>query len=80
MLYNKVECPTCGNLITVKAVREPQKCPLCKRPFKVIIKRRNKNGKKAKYQWKAEVVNHHEYYAERRRALLLQSVNESQER
>lgn len=42
MLYNKVECPTCGNLITVKAVREPQKCPLCKRPFKVILKRRNK--------------------------------------
>lgn len=80
MLYNKVECPTCGNLITVKAVREPQKCPLCKRPFKVIIKRRNKNGKKAKYQWKAEVVNHHEYYKERRRALLLQSVNESQVR
>lgn len=77
MLYNKVECLTCGNLITVKAVREPQKCPLCKRPFKVILKRRNKNGKKAKYQWEAEIVDHDEYYAERRMALLLQSVNES---
>ena len=74
--YNKVECPTCGNIITAKAVIEPQKCMWCKRPFKVIIKRRNKNGKKAKYQWETEVVDHNEYYAERRRALFLQSINE----
>lgn len=80
MLYNKINCPICGNLITVKAVREPQKCPLCKRPFKVILKRRNKNGKRAKYLWETEIVDHNEYYAERRRALLLQSIDESKER
>ena len=80
MLYNKINCPTCGNLITVKAVREPQKCPLCKRPFKVILKRRNKNGKRAKYDWETEIVDSNKYYAERRRALLLQSIDDSKER
>lgn len=57
MMYNQIECPTCGNTVTAKSVDEPQKCKWCRRLFKVNIIRKNKEGKKAKYNWTAEPVD-----------------------
>ena len=34
-MYNRIECPICGNEVVVKLVKEPQKCKWCKRFFKV---------------------------------------------
>lgn len=31
MIYRRVECPHCGNEITVKSVPEAQKCQWCRR-------------------------------------------------
>lgn len=57
MMYKQIECPTCGNEITAKSVDEPQKCRYCRRLFKVKVTKRNKNGKKNKYNWSVEFVD-----------------------
>lgn len=56
MLYRIVDCPTCGNEITISS-NEMQKCKWCKRWFRVTIKRLNKIGKKAKLKWIVEAVD-----------------------
>ena len=46
MIYKNIECPTCGNEIRAKfSKKTTQRCPMCKREFKVEIK--GKKGKKA---------------------------------
>lgn len=57
MIYKQIECPTCGNETTAKSVEEPQKCRWCRRLFKVTLTRRNKQGKKNKYNWSVEPVD-----------------------
>ena len=57
MMYKQIECPTCGNTTTAKSVDEAQKCKWCRRLFKVKVTRRNKAGKKAKFDWSAEPVD-----------------------
>lgn len=57
MMYKQIECPTCGNTTTAKSVPEAQKCRWCRRLFKVNVKRRNKEGRKGKYDWSAEPVD-----------------------
>lgn len=57
MMYNEIECPTCGNTTKAKSIDEPQKCRWCRRLFKVKITRRNKEGKKPKFTWDAEPVD-----------------------
>ncbi len=50
MIYRKVDCPHCGNEITVKRVREGQKCEWCRRLVKATFYQKRK-GKK----WFVEV-------------------------
>ena len=57
MMYKQIECPTCGNTTTAKSVSEAQKCKWCRRLFKVNVTRRNKEGRKGKYDWSAESVD-----------------------
>lgn len=57
MMYKQIECPTCGNTTTAKSVPEAQKCKWCRRLFKVKVTRRNKEGKKGKFDWSAEPVD-----------------------
>lgn len=57
MMYKQIECPTCGNVTTAKAIKEPQKCRWCRKLFKVIVTRRNKEGKRGKYDWEVEPVD-----------------------
>ena len=54
MMYRDIECPVCGNTTEAKSIREPQKCTWCKRYYKVDIVKRNKEGKKVKFDWFAE--------------------------
>lgn len=49
MVYREAICPHCGNEVTVKNVKEGQKCKWCRRLIKAIFKRK-KNGK-----WMLEV-------------------------
>ena len=44
MLYRQDICPHCGNEITVKGIKEEQKCKWCRRPF--IAKFKKNKGKK----------------------------------
>lgn len=53
MMYESIECPTCGNVTTAKSIDEPQKCRWCRRLFKVRVMRRG--GKK--FDWEAEAVD-----------------------
>ena len=53
MMYVNIECPTCGNVTTAKAIDEPQKCRWCRRLFKVHVMRRG--GKK--FDWEVEAVD-----------------------
>lgn len=57
MMYKQIECPTCGNTTTAKSVPEAQKCKWCRRLFKVNVLRRNKEGRKGKYDWLVEPVD-----------------------
>lgn len=57
MMHNEIECPVCGNTIIAKSTDEPQKCRWCRRMFKVTVTRRNKESKKAKFNWEAEPVD-----------------------
>lgn len=57
MMYKKIDCPTCGNETIAKSVREPQKCKWCRRLFKVNIVKRNKESKKAKFNWNIEPID-----------------------
>ena len=57
MMYQQIECPTCGNETLAKSIHEPQKCRWCRRLFRVILTRRNKQGGKAKYNWEVEPVD-----------------------
>ena len=52
MMYNKIECPNCGNKIVAKSVKEPQKCKWCRRLFSVNLTKR-----KGKWLWQAEPVD-----------------------
>lgn len=45
MLYQKVECPHCGNEITVNDTRSEDKCRWCRRLISVKFLR-NKNKKR----------------------------------
>ena len=56
MLYKQIECPTCGNTVDAKSIKEPQKCRWCRRLFKVSVVRRNKEGRKGKFDWTAKPV------------------------
>lgn len=49
MIYRRVDCPHCGNEITVKSVPENQKCQWCRRLVKAIFSKGK--GKK----WRVEV-------------------------
>lgn len=42
MLHHKVDCPHCGNEITVNNMRETQKCCWCRRLISVKLERVNK--------------------------------------
>ena len=53
MMYNRLECPHCGNEINVSSSKEPQKCHWCRRLFRIHVKRRK--GKK--FDWEAEPVD-----------------------
>ena len=53
MMYNRLECPHCGNEINVSSSKEPQKCHWCRRLFRIHVKRRK--GKK--FEWIAEPVD-----------------------
>ena len=55
MIYNKIECPICGNKTIAKSINEPQKCKWCRRLFSV-----NLTKMKGKYIWEAEPVDFHE--------------------
>lgn len=44
MVYRNVECPHCGNDISVKNIQEDQKCKWCRRLVKAKFTRR-KNGR-----------------------------------
>lgn len=57
MMYRQIECPTCGNTTTAKSVPEAQKCKWCRRLFKVTVTRRNKEGRKGKFDWTSEPVD-----------------------
>ena len=57
MMYKQIDCPHCGNSTTAKSIDEPQKCKWCRRLFKVTITKRNKDGKKAKFNWDVEPVD-----------------------
>lgn len=57
MMYKQIDCPHCGNPTTAKSIDEPQKCKWCRRLFKVTITKRNKDGKKAKFNWDVEPVD-----------------------
>ena len=46
MLYCRIECPHCGNEITVNNAREIQKCCWCRRLISVNLRR--ENGKKVR--------------------------------
>ena len=44
MMYNRIECPTCGNETVAKSTKEPQKCKWCRRLFSVnLTKRKGKS-------------------------------------
>lgn len=43
MLYHKVECPHCGNEITVTNAKEIQKCCWCRRLISVKLGRNKRN-------------------------------------
>lgn len=49
MIYQKVDCPHCGNEITVKSVPESQKCQWCRR----LVNATFSKGKGKK--WRVEV-------------------------
>lgn len=49
MIYRKVDCPHCGNEISVKSVPESQKCQFCRRPVKATFTKGR--GKK----WRVDV-------------------------
>ena len=51
-MYNKIECPNCGNETVAKSVKEPQKCKWCRRLFSVNLTKR-----KRKWIWQAEPVD-----------------------
>ena len=53
MMYKQIECPTCGNVTTAKAIKEPQKCRWCRRLFKVT----QTHVKGKKWDWNAEPVD-----------------------
>lgn len=57
MLYSKVDCPHCGNEITVNNTRETQKCRWCRRLISVKFDKPKKNGKKIKIRCRVEVVD-----------------------
>ncbi|MEE1301256.1 MAG: hypothetical protein UHD64_00625 [Bacteroidales bacterium] len=57
MMYKQIECPTCGNTTTAKSTPEVQKCRWCRRLFKATVTRRNKEGKKGKFDWTIEPVD-----------------------
>lgn len=57
MMYKQIECPTCGNETTAKNISEAQKCRWCRRLFKVTVIRRNKEGRKGKFDWQTELVD-----------------------
>lgn len=42
MLYRKVDCPHCGNEITLKSIEEDQKCKWCRRLVKAKFTKRGK--------------------------------------
>ena len=51
MMYSRIECPNCGNDIVAKGVRGAQKCPWCRRLYKVLIEHKGH-----KIHWSAEAV------------------------
>lgn len=65
MMYRRLDCPTCGNEVTAKSEHEPQKCPWCKRLFKVIVKVKNPKSKRRKFNWTPEPVDFEEPYIKR---------------
>ena len=52
MMYQKIDCPSCGNEVAAKRTRETQKCKWCRRLFKVNIVRI-----KGRLHWDAEPVD-----------------------
>ena len=42
MLYRRVECPHCGNAVTVNNARETQKCCWCRRLLSVKLEKTSK--------------------------------------
>ena len=43
MMYRKVECPHCGNEITVNNTKEEDKCRWCRRLISIKFKKTGKN-------------------------------------
>ena len=51
--YRRVACPHCGNDVTAKSVKDEQKCPFCKRKYKINFLRRGK-----KVFWEPEAIDY----------------------
>ena len=58
--YRRIECPHCGNEIAAKGINEEQKCPHCRRKYKISYTKRGK-----KYHWEPVAIDY-SYEAEGR--------------
>lgn len=58
--HRRLDCPHCGNDIVMKGVEEDQKCPHCRRKYKINY---FKHGKK--FIWEPEAIDY-SYEAEGR--------------
>lgn len=45
--YRRVTCPHCGNDVSAKSIKEEQKCPFCKRKYRIIF---SGHGKKTHWE------------------------------
>lgn len=56
----RIECPHCGNDIVAKGVNDEQKCPHCRRKYKINYTKRGK-----RFYWEPEAIDY-SYEAEGR--------------
>lgn len=51
--FRRIDCPHCGNEITAKGINEDQKCPHCKRKYKINYTKRGK-----KLHWEPVAIDY----------------------
>ena len=49
----RMDCPHCGNEVTAKGINDDQKCPFCKRKYKINYTKRGK-----KFYWDAVAIDY----------------------